>query len=541
MAARRVFVVSDAGLAVHHRHGPTLLDPFSFDPDDAGFAQFARYLERFPDDVACIIADVVEEEFREETIPHVLGRERRALLRAKADRAFRGARHVHATILGREPEGRRDDRVLFSALTRPAVLSPWIAAITRHKVPLAGIWSPAMLTGSMLKAVDAGGERHVLVVSRQSGGGLRQTWFRRGRLRLSRLAAMPALSGDRFGLEVLEEVGSTLRYLSGLGTAPEDARPEVRVLSHGEALEDLRRALRRDAGRELGTGCVALDLAGVARRLGMRRWGGEATADRLFVHALARRPPRNQYATEEETRGHATLRVRSLLKTASAGVVAGGCLFAGASFLEGIIADEFARALAVQSMLYEARYRDAGAGLPRAPVEPAELGRVVTAVSALRARRGDPVDVLALVSEALAELPRVRIERLAWRVSDDPEAPVGGDAAAAEDDGRGEPSSTGAARRRDPDVLFQLALVGARIEPFDGDYREAIATVRRFASALAAAPGVEHARVLSLPLDLSSERSVSGDIESSDGEATFEIRVALRVAVPERAEARAGA
>lgn len=540
MTARRVFVVSDAGLAVHHRHGPRLLDPFSLGPDDAGFAQFARYLERFPDDVACIIADVVEEEFREETIPHVLGRERRTLLRAKADRAFRGARHVHATVLGREPGGRRDDRVLFSALTRPSVLSPWIAAMARRKVPLAGIWSPAMLTGSMLKAVDAGGERHVLVVSQQAGGGLRQTCFRRGRLRLSRLAALPEHSGGRFGPEVLAEVGSTLRYLSSLDTAPEEARPEVRVLSHGEPLEDLRRALRRDAGRALGTGCVALDLADVARRLGMRRWSGEATADRLFVHVLARRPPRNQYATEEETRDHATLRVRSLLKTASAGVVVGGCLFAGASLLEDIIADGFARTLAMQSMLYEARYREARAGLPPSPIEPVELGRVVAAVNTLRARRAGAVDVLALVSDALAEFPRVRIERLSWRVSDDPEAPAEG-GAVAEDDGRGEPSTVGETRRRDPDVPFQLVLVGARIEPFDGDYRAAIATIRRFASVLAAAPGVEHARIRSLPLDLSSERSVSGDTESGDGEATFEVRVALRVAVPERAEARAGA
>ena len=539
MAPRRVFVISGAGLAVYHRHGRTLLDPFSFDSDDAGFAQFARYLERFPDDVACVIADVVEEEFREETVPHVLGRERRALLRAKADRAFRGVRHVQATILGRELEGRRDDRVIFSALTRPAVFSPWTAAMARYKVPVAGIWSPAMLTGFLLRTVDARGD-HVLVVSQQSGGGLRQTYFRRGRLRMSRLAAMSAPSGGRFGHEVLAEVGGTLRYMSGLITSPEDARPEVRVLSHGESLDDLRRALRGDTGRQLRDRCVVLDLADVAHRLGMRRWGGEPTADRLFVHVLARRPPRKHYATEEETRGHATLWVRSLLRTASAGVVAGGCLFAGTSLLEGVITGGFARTLVVQSMIYEARYREAESRLPPSPAEPVELKRAVSAVNTLRARRADPVDVLALVSHAVAGFPRVRIERLSWRTSDDPEAPVG-NGAAAEDVARGESSTSGGAPPRDPYVLFQLVLVGARIEPFDGDYRAAIAAVRRFAGALAVSPGIEHVRVRSLPLDLSSNRSVTGDTESSDGDATFEIRVALRVDVPARDEALDGA
>ena len=89
MAVRRVFVVSSAGLTAYHRHGTKLLDPFSFDADEEGLTQFARYLQRFPDDVTCVVADVVEEEFREETIPHVFAWERRALIRSKAARALR--------------------------------------------------------------------------------------------------------------------------------------------------------------------------------------------------------------------------------------------------------------------------------------------------------------------------------------------------------------------------------------------------------------------------------------------------------------------
>ena len=101
MAARRVFVISSAGLTAYHRDGSKLLEPFSFDAGEEGFARFASYLERFPDDVTCVIADLVEEEFREETVPHVPVWDRRALLRARASRVFRDARHVHAIRLGR--------------------------------------------------------------------------------------------------------------------------------------------------------------------------------------------------------------------------------------------------------------------------------------------------------------------------------------------------------------------------------------------------------------------------------------------------------
>ena len=533
MASWRAFVVSGARLTVHHRRGSKLLDPFSFEADEEGLARFTRYLERFPNDVTCLLADVVED-FREETIPHVLAWDRRALLRARAARAFPDARYVHSTRLGREPEGRRDDRVLFSGITRPEVLAPWLAPMARHAAPLAGISSPAMLTGPMLKAIGAGGG-HVLVVSIQSGGGLRQTCFRRGRLRLSRLAAMPDLAPGGHGSHVLAEVERTRRYLGSLHAAADEGRLEVHVLSHGGPLEELRRELRREAGDDVRGECTLVDLAAVARKLGMRRWGGEPTADRLFVHVLAkRRAPPNHYATPGETRHFSMLQARSFLKAASAGLVAGGCLFGGVTFLEGVIAGGHARTLALQSMLYEHRYREARAELPLAPAEPADLERVVSAAGALRSRRADPVDLLELVSHALAGFPRVRIDSLSWRAGADAEAPsddgVGGE------DGHRPAPPAGEEPRRDPKVLFQIALVGARIEPFDGDHRAALDTIRGFAGTLAASPGVEHVEVVKFPLDLSPERTLSGDAGTPAGAAEFEIRVMLRGAVPDGAE-----
>ena len=397
MAARRVFVISGAGLAVYHRHGPKLLGPFPFEADEGGRAEFARYLERFPGDVTHVVADVVEEEFREETVPHVLAWERGALLRSRAARAFPGARYLHAARLGREPDGRRDDRVRFSAITRPETLAPWLAPMAERGVPLAGIHSPAMLTAALLKAAGAVGE-HVLVVSLQSGGGLRQTCFRRGKLRFSRLAARPRPTADGYESHVLAEIERTRRYLEHLRSGASGERLDVHVLSHGEPLGALRRELARDAGGhgEDGGGaaggshggdtparCDVVDLATVARRLGLRRWGGEANADRLFVHLLASRPPPNHYATPDQIRRHSMLRIRLVLKTASAAIAAGTCLFGGAVALEGAAASGHARALALHAALYERRYHAAQAALPPAPAEPAELERVVSAVNAL--------------------------------------------------------------------------------------------------------------------------------------------------------------
>ena len=290
---------------------------------------------------------------------------------------------------------------------------------------------------------------------------------------------------------------------------------------------------RADAGGELRARCELVDLAAVARRLGVRRWEGEPAADRLLVHLLARRPPPNQYATSAQTRRWAVLlRTRLALRAASVALAVGACLSGGAAVLDGATASSLARSLALHATFYERRYGEALAALPSAPAEPATLERVVSAARTLDRRRADPVDLLALVSDALANFPRVRIESLSWQASDDPEVSMGtghGD--------RAGPSPSGAAPKRDPVVLFQVARVSARIEPFDGDYRAAIDTVRRFAGALAVHSGVEHVRILSLPLELGSEHALAGDAGTTSEEAAFEIRVALRGAGPGAAEA----
>ena len=120
-------------------------------------------------------------------------------------------------------------------------------------------------------------------------------------------------------------------------------------------------------------------------------------------------------------------------------------------------------------------------------------------------------------------------------MSEDAEAPV--DGAEAEGVAHADPPRSSGKPGREPGDLFHLALVSARIESFDGDYRAAIDTVHRLADALAAYSGVEHVRVLSLPLNLSSEQALVGDAGATGASADFEIRMALRVMVPGVTEA----
>ena len=77
---------------------------------------------------------------------------------------------------------------------------------------------------------------------------------------------------------------------------------------------------------------------------------------------------------------------------------------------------------------------------------------------------------------------------------------------------------------------YQIATVSGHIEPFDGNYRAALAQVNRFAATVSDFEDVEVVTVLKLPLDVSSRQRISGvaTATSEVGDALFELRIVLR-------------
>ncbi len=524
MAMRRVLLLSGGQLTCYHWRAGALVQPYSFAADEHGLTEFALYLDREPAAPVWLLVDLVEEEFREEAIPHVYAADRRALLRTKATRLFRDARYTHALFQGREPEGRRDDRVLFTALIRPDLLTPWLGQIARHKVPLAGIYSVPLLSDRLLKRLSPSAE-HVLLVTLSGTGGLRQTFFHQRQLKLSRLAVMPELETGQFASFVLAEVEKIRRYLNSLRLLSRDRPLEVYILAHGQTLEDLAK---------LATDSVVsrhhfVDVADLARRLGLKgRWGTSA-ADPLFVHLLARERPANFYASAEETRYYGMHRGRIGMRAAGLIGLLAGLTWGGSYFLDGVLKRQELGLIDRQIGFYEQRYQRARAGLPPSELEPADLRRVVEAVRTLSARRALPHALMVALSRGLEPAPELRIEEVIWALSADPDAPVERGATGASS---GQPGGADGA-------LYQLAAVRGEVRPFDGDYRAAIDAVNAFADRLAALDGVASVRVLRLPLDLSPETSLSGQAERRPAVAGFELRVALdlgRRAAPGGAE-----
>ena len=117
-----------------------LSEPQHFADDTEGKEKFAAFLQahRAP---AYLLTDLIEEDFRYETVPHLHGSERSELIKRKFEQFYRNTPFRQFVLLQRQKEGRRDDEMLFSGLTNPALISPWLNAMLAHNTPLVGIYS----------------------------------------------------------------------------------------------------------------------------------------------------------------------------------------------------------------------------------------------------------------------------------------------------------------------------------------------------------------------------------------------------------------
>jgi hypothetical protein len=486
---------------------------YEFPAGDAGCASFARYLQAAPAVPTHVLIDVVEEEYRQDTIPHIQGRDRRAVLQRKYARLFRGTPYCLSLRQGREPEGRRDDRVLLTALTKPDVLTPWLNELTAHETPVVGVYSLPILSAALLPRLQAKAA-NVLLISVQRASGLRQTFFRDGHLKISRLAQMPRLGAVSYAQHVLAELAKLRRYLNSLALVSRDSPLAIYVLSHGDMLNELESQCRNSESEHY----FLVDTAELSARLEIETTPDSPYADPLFAQLALLARPRENYAQRSETRYFRLYRARLGLVAAGLLLLVGSAGWSALRFVDAVGLRHQALDAAQKSDYYRARFDMARRDLPPTVVDPPAIETAVASVGALTARKASPAPWLELVSHELNAEPTISVEKIEWLDSTDPKREI-----QAHPDRS--PPATGVP---DPRYLrYEIGVLHARFKPFDGDYRGAIARIDGLVERLRAHPEVYAVEVVDYPLDLRSAGSVVGSASplAAIPEAAFALRV----------------
>lgn len=513
---RRAICLAADAITVYHWENGDITDSFQFDADETGRFHFARYLQETPVIPCYLLVDVVEEEFRHDTIPHVSGRDRKNLIERKLSRHYRNTPYVHHQLIGREKEGRKDDKLLLTALTNAEAITPWVKLLDQYQVPLAGIYSLPILSHALLKPLKAT-TSNVLLVSMGNASGLRQTYFRDQQLQISRLAKLPRFGTTPYGPYVMGELEKLYRYLYNLRLISREEPLDIYILAHGEMLVDMNARIKN-------TNMIRyhlIDVASLSREMGVEGVLTTPFSDYLYSHLLLTETPKNHYGSQEDTHYFSMHQTRVGFLAASIALLLGGAGWSGYNFIQGISLKQQALEAAQKADFYESRYEIAKKDLPPTAVEPDEIKSAIDIVDTLLEYKTNPFLMMNLVSRVLNRYPNLQMDGIEWVVDTDPNTnPLGNT-----DFDEGDDAIT-----KGDFLYYQIATVKGHITPFDGNYRNALGMVKRFANSLRAEQNVHFVRIDSLPLDISPDARLSGESrENETREAVFALTIVLGV------------
>jgi hypothetical protein len=488
-----------------------------------------------------IFTDLAEEDFRLDTIPHVGKGDREAILNRKLAQIFRNTPFRYAMLQGRETEGRRDDRVMYTAITNPEVLRPWTEVLERLKVPLAGIHSAAVFSGVLLEELDLTFP-HTLLVTLSPGGSMRQTYFRDLEIKFSRLTPVDLEEGQTLGSMIAEETTRTWQYLDSLRHFSEEDRLEVCVLVHRNDRDAVQPALRDFAQIQYRI----LDIEQVSAKLGLKPPPLGSTAEEVFVHLFLMRRIGNHFASPEMRR-HDTLRsARLFLNRLAIGVLAASLAWGGWNLSRVFDSGDEDLLLARQLSGVNREFEEITRSLPSFGVGGSTMRDAVGFYNF--SIRGFPAvtDFAAALSRVLLEHPGVRLTQLSWQATDDPKTvpallptppriapPVRALPKAA-------PEGAASQLAAPPSAAFstgkyEIAHVEATLRVPNNDFRAALEQVEKLAADIGSLRGFR-AEVLESPLDVSSGAGLQGRLGDMQA-GPMEMRFVLRIVRERRSEA----
>src|SRR3990172_3772495 len=162
MAQRRLLYLTVQQLRAYGWKAGNLVADGSFEAGDQGVTEFTRYVAGSPKSLYYVVADVADEDFFQENIPYVRGKDRRTLLGRKIAQRYRDTSLALALSLGMEKGARREERILFSSFTNTQPFQPWLAAPKSNEARLVGVYSLALIAPLVAKRLKLTAPRFIL-------------------------------------------------------------------------------------------------------------------------------------------------------------------------------------------------------------------------------------------------------------------------------------------------------------------------------------------------------------------------------------------
>lgn len=487
----------------------------TFEPNEAGFAQFESYLSASAAEPACFLVDLIEEDYVLKHVAHCSRSSQRALIKRALSQQFRDLSYTCAQYQGpaiiadanprKGQVSKKQDVFLLSALTNPTIMDPWLARIRDAGVALAGIYSVAHLMPKILQRLQAK-KSSVLLITQEVSTAFRQSYFQQGQLHFARVSKLPHGSRDTetsaaFASLLVSEIEQTLQYLE-LQRRIELTDLEVHCLVPSAYHSVVASAFDRATEQAQ---FYAHDLTQVIPRRGL---SGDY-ADSLLAWLCARAAPGcGHYDANEDKIRFASYQTTQRMNVASVATVVGAASLSIFFTMQAFKARE--SAVQINQMKQNAeQFYQSQYGHLQTELSLAEQIRdaVVIAEAVKRKAQVTPQDFLVEFSKIMSEpqFHLVSLRSIDWRTG------LGGEqhfqdlmALRMAEDPNFDPfswrNSNKLSDAEETDVNIGVISGHFKITP-DSSYREIVALANDFVAAIRAHDRVERVDILTLPVE----------------------------------------
>ena len=520
MKADTLLLLSDSQLRVYSYSSHVISLQTVYELNEAeSLSGFSSWLEEDQSRTLSLLLDVSSEDYYEEPLPHVRGRDRGLLLARKVAKFFPEAGYAHTILSSRLTTGRRDDVYFISGIADSTSLDPVVDILADNDVAIRGVYSLPQLTAELIKPVEH--SEKLLVVScdedtAQTGRYIfRQTFSVNGKLYFSRKTSVATGDGVEMAESVRKEIERTWQYLNNRRVLDVDKRMQVLMVLDAQVANRLK-------GEAEASHCQYLyaDVAELAAQHAYLSDGAELSSASLAAFILAKSGVRKSHYQPKRLgfiKRHQ--QVRQLLNVACIVIAVLASVLTAVNLLQGRDIKSANEALLIKSSSLASVLKAEEDNFRYSGPAPQKMQDRVVLSERILGRSAAPELVYIVISDSFSGFDDLMLTSLKWRNSGYEKA------------GRGRNRNTNNSSEDSTAVASQVVvkLVG-ELNRFDGDFRHSIERIQALITRFESDDRVVSVAVKRLPLDIDPSLKISRSL-SDQGIPSFAIDVTLNLAV----------
>ena len=520
MKAETLLCLSDSHLTVYRYASSliSLVDVYDLsEPESMG--RFGQWLKADQSRTTAVLLDVSCEDYYEEQLPHVRGRDRSLLLNRQIAKFFPSQGYAHAELSTRLSTGRRDDVYFISGVADTGTIDPLIDTLADNNIVVRGVYTYPQLAAELIQPIEHGSKLLLVTCEEDNSSpdrySFRQSFIVNEKLYFSRKTTVTSGSGSNMAEVVRKEIERTWQYLNNRRVLEKDSRMQVLMLLPAPVSECLSN--EPDASH---CDYIYADATELSECHGYSSNTRESSSSALAAFILAKTGSRkSHYQPQRLGFIQKHQQIKQLLSLASVLVLLLAVVFSTINIITGQDIKDANERSSQQVRLISADLKVQHENFKYNGPEPQKMQDMVSLSERITGQSALPEPIFSLVSSSFSGFNDLSLVRIEWRSIAVNENKSSGT-------GRADANQS-AVQAAEATVVVSLF---GELPGFTGDFRHAIERIELLVSRLRSGDSVAEVEATRLPLDIDPSLKISRAL-SDQRTPSFSIDVTLKRAI----------